>query len=135
MTETGPESTQTDELPEGEAIAPDAESDAAEANTETFSREYVEGLRRENAKYRSQAKGSDGLRHQLHDALVRLDGRLADPSDLAYADEHLDDITAAITDLIERKPHLARKPSGDVGQGNRGTGDSANLLGILRQFT
>ncbi|OBK84672.1 hypothetical protein A5649_03985 [Mycolicibacter heraklionensis] len=135
MTETGPDSTQTDETDDGEVTTPEAESDATEADTETFSREYVEGLRRENAKYRSQAKGSEELRHQLHDALVRLDGRLADPTDLAYADEHLDDITAAITDLIERKPHLARKPSGDVGQGNRGTGESANLLGILRQFT
>lgn len=89
MTEAGPDSTQSDEPDDGEVITPEPESGAAEADTETFSREYVEGLRRENAKYRSQAKGSEELRHQLHDALVQLDGRLADPTDLAYADEHL----------------------------------------------
>lgn len=87
--------------------------------TETFTREYVEELRRESAGYRERAKGADDLRHRLHDALVKIDGRLADSTDLAYADEHLDDIPAAITELIDRKPHLARKPNGDVGQGVR----------------
>lgn len=135
MTEPSPDATQADETGDGEGIIPETESEVAEDDTDTFPREYVEELRQESAKYRDRAKGADDLRHRLHDALVQLDGRLADPTDLAYADEHLDDVGAAITDLIERKPHLARKPSGDVGQGNRGTGESANLLGILRQFT
>lgn len=119
MTETAPESPEADELPEGEGITPDTETDATEDRTETFSREYVEGLRQEAAKYRERAKGADDLRQRLHDVLVRLDGRLADPTDLGYADEHLDDIASAISDLIDRKPHLARRPHGDVGQGIR----------------
>jgi hypothetical protein len=135
VTEASPDATQADETGDGEGITPEPESAVTESDTDTFPREYVEKLRQESAKYRDRAKAADDLRHRLHDALAQLDGRLADPTDLAYADEHLDDVGAAITDLIERKPHLARKPSGDVGQGNRGTGESANLLGILRQFT
>lgn len=130
---TTPDATETDEKPTGEAITPDGNPDPTDADTETFSREYVEGLRQESAKYRDRAKGADDLRHRLHDALVRLDGRLADPSDLAYADENLDDVPAAITDLIERKPHLARKPSGDVGQGVRSESDAPkDFSGLFR---
>lgn len=119
MTEAAPESPQADENLTGEGSNPDDEQDPAGGRTGTFSREYVEGLRQEAARYRERAKGADDLRHRLHDALVRLDGRLADPTDLAYADEHLDDIATAITGLIERKPHLSRRPVGDVGQGVR----------------
>jgi len=90
-----------------------------EDSAETFSREYVETLRQESAKYRERAKSADDLRHRLHEALVKLDGRLADPTDLTYSDEHLDDIAGAVTELIDRKPHLARKPQGDIGQGVR----------------
>ncbi|OBC08991.1 hypothetical protein A5784_06335 [Mycobacterium sp. 852013-50091_SCH5140682] len=119
MAETGLDAIQDDEPAPGEVTTPEADSDVAESDTETFSREYVETLRQESAKYRERAKGADELRHRLHDALVKLDGRLADPTDLTYSDENLDDIARAITDLIERKPHLARKPRGDVGQGVR----------------
>ncbi|CRZ17985.1 hypothetical protein [Mycolicibacterium neworleansense] len=109
------ESTEQDDVETPEDVA------EVDDTGETFSREYVESLRQESAKYRDRAKGADDLRHRLHDALVNLDGRLADPTDLTYADEHLDGdaLADAITALIESKPHLARRPSGDVGQGVR----------------
>lgn len=112
------------------------ENDQADHNdAETFSREYVEGLRSEAAKYRDRAKGADELRQRLHAALIALDGRLADATDLPYQDSHLDgdELTAAITALIEAKPHLARKPHGDIGQGVRGESSvPADFSGLFR---
>ena len=96
----------------------------------------VEDLRRENAKYRDRAKRADDLGERLHIALVTATGRLADPTDLQYDEQHLDDedaLSAAVDDLLSRKPHLAsRRPSGDVGQGATGSGDNVDLAGILR---
>ena len=55
---------------------------------------------------------------------MKATGRLADPTDLEFDEDHLDDpdaLAAAIDDLLARKPHLAsRKPVGDIGQGQRG---------------
>lgn len=140
------ESTETDETitpetepREGNETPPVDESDAdtGESAGDMFTREYVEGLRQENAKYRQRAQRADELAHRLHTALVRSDGRLHDPSDLAFEDAHLADdgqaLTDAITDLIDRKPHLAaRKPAGDIGQGAESGKTDVNLLGILR---
>lgn len=112
---------------------------------ETFPREYVEKLRKESAAYRDRAKQTDeleqrieGLQRQLHNALVRLDGRLADPEDLELDAERLADpeaLEAAITALLEAKPGLrARNVSGDVGAGARGaaTADETDLIGFIR---
>ena len=64
-------------------------------------------------------------------------GRLADPDDLAFDEGHLEDpeaLSAAIDDLLARKPHLAsRRPSGDVGQGATQTGETVDLAGMLRR--
>lgn len=104
---------------------------------DTFPREYVEKLRDENAKYRQRAQRADTLAQRLHEALVAATGRLQDPSDLAFNEEHLDDpeaLQAAIEDLLARKPHLAsRRPLGDIGQGvtNGNTGD-VDLAALLR---
>ena len=103
---------------------------------DTFPRKVVEDLRRENATYRTRAQRADDLAARLHTALVSATGRLADPSDLPFEESHLDDenaLTAAIDDLLNRKPHLAtRRPSGDVGQGASASGDTVDLAGILR---
>lgn len=105
---------------------------------ETFSRAYVEKLRKENAKYRERAGKTDELAHRLHTALVAADGRLADPADLEFNEEHLDDpeaLAAAVAELIERKPGLrAQKLRGDVGAGDRGTRKSppADLISLIR---
>lgn len=107
----------------------DAEPDVADTdNTEdrtdeegdTFPRSYVERLRRESTGYRERANAADQLAQRLHTELVRATGKLADATDLAFAEEHLDDpgaLAAAIDDLLTRKPHLAsRRPTGDIGQ-------------------
>jgi len=120
-----------------EVIEPDAED---QADDDTFPRSVVEELRRENGRYRQRAQQADELAHRLHTELVRATGRLADPSDLDYDDAHLDDpdaLTTAIDDLLERKPHLAtRRPSGDIGQGQRGPASgSFSLLDTLKGLT
>jgi len=107
-----------------------------QAEPDTFPREYVQQLRDENAKYRQRAGRSDDLAKRLHTSLVAATGRLADPSDLPFDEAHVDDeaaLTAALDDLLARKPHLAnRKPSGNVGQGATPDVGSVNLAGILR---
>ena len=118
---------------ETEAVDPDT---ATEEDAETFPREYVAKLRDENARYRTRAQRADDLATRLHTALVAATGRLADPSDLTFDEGHLDDaeaLTAAIDDLLARKPHLAsRRPAGDVGQGASRSGEPVDLAGILR---
>lgn len=115
-------------------------SDAGSMNEEqqTFDRKYVEKLRKENAGYREKAKRSEELEQQLHAALVRLDGRLADPADLPFDAGHLADeeaLAAAVTELVNRKPGLkAQQLRGDVGAGKRGPDPkpSMDLLQIMR---
>lgn len=116
----------------------DNEESENDDNATTFSRTYVEKLRRENAGYRERANRADELAQRLHTALVAATGRMADPTDLPYDATHLDDedaLTTAIDELLAKKPHLAtRRPFGDVGQGQRGAASEApvNLADILR---
>lgn len=130
--DTASDDTHTDD--EGVAVTTTPES---ESDPDTFPREVVEELRKENGKHRTRGQA---LARRLHTELVRATGRLADPTDLAYDDGHLDDpdaLAAAIDDLLDRKPHLAtRKPVGDIGQGQRGTtAEPFSLLGLLKQRT
>ncbi len=103
----------------------EAREDEREQEPETFPAQVVKDLRKENAKYRDRAKKTDDYAHRLHTELVRATGRLADPTDLPFDEEHLTDaetLTAAIDTLLEAKPYLkARKVEGDVGQGRRGS--------------
>lgn len=96
-----------------------------------FPRKVVEGLRKEAARYRERAKAVDVLEQRLHEALVRLDGRLADPKDLAFDAEHLEDpdkLAEAITALVEKNPRLkAMQIAGDAGQGARGPAKPAEF--------
>lgn len=126
-----PEGDISDATPEG------SESDLkSEQDPETFPREYVQDLRSENARYREKAKTADTLARRLHVALVAATGRLADPDDLPFDESHLDDpdaLTAAIEELLERKPHLkSRRVVGDVGQGAGGPSADVDLAGLLR---
>ncbi len=94
----------------------------SESDPETFPLAYVEQLRQENGKYRQRAQQADTYAERLHTELVRATGRLADPTDLPYIEDHLvdaDKMADAITELLNRKPHLAaRRASGDIGQGH-----------------
>src|SRR3954452_14712225 len=104
---------------------------------ETFPRAYVEELRQENGKYRQRAQKGDVYAQRLHTELVRATGKLADPTDIPFDETHLDDpdaLTAAVDDLLARKPHLAsRRPVGDIGQGASDTTSNVDLAAILRQ--
>jgi hypothetical protein len=120
--------------------AMDPDEGQGDDEPDTFPREVVEKLRQENGKYRQRAQQADTLAHRLHLELVRATGRLADPTDLDYDDEHLDDpdkLTEAIDDLLARKPHLAtRRPVGDIGQGQRGAASQPfSLLQMLKERT
>lgn len=149
--ETAVEAEATDrnlslEAPETEAEGTDQDTteeaaqndpEAPEEEPETFPREYVEKLRDENARYRQRAQRSDELAHRLHRALVEADGRLADPTDLEFTEDHLEDsqaLTEAIGELLNSKPHLAsRRPrGGDIGMGAGTPQQSVDLAGILR---
>lgn len=146
MTDTTEAVEDTAEAPETPAaVEPDAaegqepDADAAE-EPDTFPRDVVEKLRQENGRYRQRAKQADTLAQRLHTELVRATGRLADPTDLPFDESHLDDpdaLAAAVDDLLDRKPHLAsRRPSGDIGQGQRGPASAGfSLLGLLKERT
>ncbi len=130
----------TGELPDLGAGAP-GEGEAPR-EPETFDREYVQKLRDEAAGYRVRAKRADALAAALVTAHAALTGKLADPTDLPYTDDLLNEdglvdepkVHAAVDDLIKRKPHLAvRRPTGDVGQGVRAEAVGAGLSTLLRR--
>ncbi|MGM0700386.1 MAG: hypothetical protein ACQEVD_16190 [Actinomycetota bacterium] len=107
-----------------------------EDEQDSFPREYVEKLRDESARYRQRAQRADDLAHRLHKTLVESTGRLMDADDLEFDEKHLDDpeaLTAAIDELLEDKPYLAKRtPKGSVGQGESGASTTVDLAGILR---
>ncbi|QZY52720.1 hypothetical protein [Leucobacter tenebrionis] len=134
------ETVETEETVEegqiSELTPDDGITDATVEEGDTFPRDYVEKLRDENAKYRQRASDRDEIAARLHTALVAATGRLADPSDLAFDDEHIvdpDKMITAIDALLQAKPHLAsRKPSGSIGQGVSVASDTVSLSGLLK---
>ena len=109
---------------------------------ETFDREYVQKLRDEAAGHRVKAKRAEALAAALVTATAAGTGKLADPTDLPFTDDLLDEdglvdvekVATAVDDLIKRKPHLAaRRPRGDVGQGARPETDEIGLATLLRR--
>lgn len=138
--ETTPDTRDVDVDAVEETTAPDEEIvEGAEPSgtDETFPREYVEKLRAENAETRIKAKKADEYARRLHKALTAATGRLQDAEDLPFDASHLDDpeaLEAAITELLERKPHLAtRRVTGDIGQGVTETSSGVDLAGLLRR--
>ena len=135
MTETSIETETTDEP----AAEPDEQSPP---EPETFDRDYVQKLRDEAAGHRVKAKRADALASALVTAQAAGTGKLADPTDLPFSDELLDEdglvdegkVRAAVDDLIKRKPHLAaRRPTGNVGQGARPEPQEEGLAAMLRR--
>lgn len=107
----------------------------ADEDTIVYKRADLEKLRQENGKYRQRAQRGDEYARRLHTELVRATGKLADPTDLAFDEAHLegDNLSLAIDDLLSRKPHLAsRRPVGDIGQGSSPSAGSVDLAAILR---
>ncbi|KUI16151.1 hypothetical protein AU191_01045 [Mycolicibacterium acapulense] len=146
MTDETPAEQPTDDTRQ-EPSAPDESQDESangvrqsDEESDTFPRSYVEELRQENGKYRQRAQQADTYAQRLHTELVRATGRLADPTDLEFNPDHLEDpdaLTAAVDELLAAKPHLAsRKPVGDIGQGRRGTSaEPFSLLQLLKERT
>lgn len=120
---------------EGHTEAPEGTPEGAE--NDTFPRSYVEELRRESAGYRTKAAQAEALADALWTARVAASGALADPTDLPRPEDAdaLDPeaVTSAVSELLERKPHLAaRVPRGNVGQGFSKAAEPVSLLGMLR---
>ena len=134
-TQTADETTTT--TPDASDAAQGAQ-DASQGNAETFPREYVEKLRKEAAEARLKAKKADDYARQLFTARVAATGRLADPNDLPFNTDLVDDLPAleaAIDDLLAQHPHYAaRTPRGDIGQGVGAVRhDDIDLAALLRR--
>lgn len=103
---------------------------------ETFPAEYVRQLRKEAADSRAKAKRADAYAHELFTARVGALGKLHDPADMPFDAELLDDpakLTAAVDQLVERKPYMARQTlAGNVGQGATPSTPSVSLIDALR---
>lgn len=134
-----PEGVTSDDTPQPTNVGSQNSGNSEDSDEEpdTFPRSVVEKLRKENAGYRDKAKKAETYARELFSARVAATGRLADPDDLSFDEALLDDhdaLTAAVEELVARKPHLAlRKPRGDVGAGALSSdGSSVDLAGILR---
>ena len=109
-------------------------------DADTFPRSYVEALRTENGTYRNRAKDAEAKADELAKALwterVRALGVLADPADLPYDPEALDDldlIRSQADELLGAKPHLrTRQITERVGQGERGA-ETISLVELLQR--
>lgn len=106
---------------------------------DTFPRAYVEELRKESAKYRERAAQAEKVGAErdkaLFTALVKLDGRLADPAALTFDPALLDPaaIESKITEAIAANPRLAKTAvGGDIGQGQKG-GAAFDLISFIRE--
>lgn len=133
------ETEDTLETPEAEEGTDTTEDEPA--NGDTFSRAYVEKLRRQAEGLRSRAQDAEAraedLSQRLHTALVAATGRLQDAGDLAYSPEHLESdetLTASIDALLSERPHLkARRITGDAGLGVKGTdAPQSDFLSLAR---
>lgn len=107
-----------------EIIEEEQSEEISEDEPETFDKAYVDKLKSESAGNRIKAKKATEYATRLHTEIVRATGRLADPSDLEFSEEHLEDadkLNASIDALLEAKPHLKapKKIDGDIGQGKR----------------
>ena len=109
---------------------------------DTFPRPYVERLRSRSAGYRTRATAAEGRVSELEQALyterVRALDVLADPTDLPYDPEALDDPDApraAVDELVAKRPHLRRRGVAGGNTGHREQHDGTepvSLLGLMR---
>lgn len=139
----------TDDAPADEAPAgnvsretDDDEDEATDDERDTFPRPYVERLRARSAGYRTRANEAEAragaLERELFTERVRALDVLADPADLPYDADLLDDADAlrdAVTELVGKRPHLRRRgvAGGETGaREHTDTTETTSLLGIMR---
>lgn len=126
--------------PDGEQQSDDG-ADGSPDDGDTFSREYVSKLRGQAQRYRGELRTAQqqvqDLQRELHTERVRGLGLLADPADLPFDADHLDDpdgLRAAVDQLLTERPHLrARRTRGDIGQHEHVSTDGVSLASLLRQ--
>ncbi|MCA2305150.1 hypothetical protein JF770_16420 [Mycobacterium intracellulare] len=128
-TNNGPEAPQGNELDAPEVDTPESSSDTAGGDTDGEQEsEALAKVRREAKNLRDRAKAAetrvDELSREVFTLRLAALDKLADPTDLAYNPELLDEdkLAEAVDALLAAKPHMAkpRKPNGSVGQGQRG---------------
>lgn len=133
---------QQSESPDPDDSSSDDGDDGSRDDGDTFSREYVSKLRGQAQRYRGELRTVQeqlqSLQHELHTERVRGLGLLADPADLPFDADHLDDpdaLQAAVEQLLTERPHLrARRTRGDIGQHEHvSTSTGVSLAGLLRQ--
>lgn len=140
----GPDATAANERDTFEVVVPDGVVDGAEEDTESdsYPAEVVRKLRDENAKVRTRAKDAeqrtDELSRELFALKVAALDKLADVTDLEYNPDLLADpdaLAAAVDELLAKRPHYAKRtrPSGSVGQGDRGGSAAAPTFASLLQ--
>lgn len=101
----------------------------------------IKKLRNEAANYRVKARETSerltARETALFDALVKLDGRLADSRDVEFNAEYLEEpdrLSAAISDILEAKPGLAaRRYGGNIGAGVQAEKD-VSLVEIMKSM-
>lgn len=121
---------------------PAAEDEDEDHDGDTFPRSYVKRLRERSAGYRTRANTAEARTAELERALfterVRALDVLADPSDLPYDPEALDDpdaLRAAVDALVSKRPHLRRRGVAGTDTGHREQhdgGEPVSLLGLMR---
>ena len=123
--------------------APPEDDDDQQDDGDTFPRPYVERLRSRSAGYRARAKQAEERTSELERALfterVRALDMLADPTDLPYDADLLDDgdaLAEAVRQLVKDRPHYRRRGTLDgTGTGSRdraGSTDGVSLAAIMR---
>ena len=138
---TEPAEDDEDQTPAGEPAEDEDQDDEDGEDGDTFPRSYVKRLRERSAGYRARAKSAEGRAGELERALfterVRALDVLADPTDLPFDAELLDDPDAlreAVDALVRDRPHYRRRGVA-AGTGSReeaGTGTGVSLLGLMR---
>lgn len=138
----GEQSSRLSEDRDDSDAAPADEDEDEDHGGDTFPRPYVERLRARSAGYRTRATSAEARTAELEQALyterVRALDVLADPTDLPYDPEALDDpdaLRAAVDDLVSKRPHLRRRGVADSSTGHREQPDGSepvSLLGIMR---
>ena len=138
---TDPAEDDEDQAPAGEPAEDEDQDDEDGEDGDTFPRSYVKRLRERSAGYRARAKSAEGRAGELERALfterVRALDVLADPTDLPFDAELLDDPDAlreAVDALVRDRPHYRRRGVA-AGTGSReeaGTGTGVSLLGLMR---
>lgn len=121
-----------DELDDGTTPDPDDEGTPGDD-------QHVARLRREAGRYRRRARDAehraDELARELYSARVAALGELADPADLPYDPELLDDpdgLAGAVAELLDERPHLrSRRIRQRIGQGEGSPSGGSILTGRL----